>query len=213
VTGCLTFPFKVLAFLLVVAGLAAGWWYREDIMRFGRRQLGVAEPPSPVGHPDPAALQSGRAAMDALVRTGADSVVLSPSELASLVADELGRSPAGVPESVTVELGEREVTIRARVATAPIPAAIRVVLGSALGERETIEVGGRIGLRRAGLGEFEIRRVRVRGFPVPRDLVERLVGRYLTRIEDGQVLFAVPEGITGIRVTPLGATLYGRGNR
>jgi hypothetical protein len=213
VTGCLTFPFKVLAFLLVVAGLAAGWWYREDIMRFGRRQLGMAEPPSPVGRPDPAALQSGREAMDALVRTGADSVVLSPSEIASLVADELRRSPAGAPDSVTVELGDREVTIRARVATAPIPAAIRDVLGSALGARETIEVGGRIGLRRAGLGEFEIGRVRVRGFPVPRDLVERLVGRYLPRIEGGQVLFALPEGITGIRVTPLGATLYGRGSR
>lgn len=212
-TGCLTFPFKVLAFLLVVAGLAAGWWYREDIMRFGRRQLGMAEPPSPVGRPDPAALQSGREAMDALVRTGADSVVLSPSEIASLVADELRRSPAGAPDSVTVELGDREVTIRARVATAPIPAAIRDVLGSALGARETIEVGGRIGLRRAGLGEFEIGRVRVRGFPVPRDLVERLVGRYLPRIEGGQVLFALPEGITGIRVTPLGATLYGRGSR
>ncbi len=212
-TGCLTFPFKVLAFLLVVAGLAVGWWYREDIMRFGRQQLGMAEPPSRVGRPDSAALQSGREAMDALIRTGADSVVLSPSELASLVADELRRSPAGVPESVTVELGDREVTIRARVATAPIPAAIRDVLGSALGERETIEVGGRIGLRRTGLGEFEIGRVRVRGFPVPRDLVGRLVGRYLPRIEDGQVLFAVPEGITGIRVTPHGATLYGRGSR
>jgi hypothetical protein len=173
----------------------------------------MAEPPSPVGRPDPAALQSGREAMDALVRTGADSVVLSPSEIASLVADELRRSPAGAPDSVTVELGDREVTIRARVATAPIPAAIRDVLGSALGARETIEVGGRIGLRRAGLGEFEIGRVRVRGFPVPRDLVERLVGRYLPRIEGGQVLFALPEGITGIRVTPLGATLYGRGSR
>lgn len=212
-TGCVTFPLRVLAFLLVVGGLAVGWWYREDLLRFGRRHLGMAQPPSPVGHPDPDSLRSAQAQMDSFGRGGVDSMVLSPSEFASLVAEELRRSPAGAPDSVLVELGDREMTIRARVATAPIPAGIRDVLGSALRERETIEVSGGVALRRAGLGEFEVRRVRVRGFPVPRDLMVRLVGRYLPRTEGGQVLFDVPAGITGIRVSRLGVILYGRGSR
>lgn len=211
--GCVTFPLKVLAFLLVVAAVALGWWYREDLRRIGRQQFGMAEPPSPVGHPDAESLQRARSRLDSLARFGTDSIHLTPTEVASLVGDELRRSPAGAPDSVTVELGDGEVTIRARVSTAPLPAAMRDLLGSTLGARETIEVGGPLTLRRAGVGEFQLRRVRVKGFPVPRDLVERLVGRYLPRTQGGEVLFDVPPGITGIRVTPLGATLYGRGSR
>jgi hypothetical protein len=211
--GCLAAPFRILAFLLVVAGLAVGWWYREDILRFGRRQLGMAEPSSPVGRPDAASLRSGQGRIDSLVRVRADSIVLSPAELASLIAAELARGPGGAPDSLTVELGDREVTVRARVATAPIPAAIRDLLGSALGERETVEVGGRLGLRRLGLGEFEVNRVRVKGFPVPRHLVQRMVDRYVPRTEEGVILFPVPDDFSGIRITPRGVTLYGRGAR
>ena len=51
-TGCLTFPFRVLVSLLLIGGLVAGWFYRDELLRFGRRQLGMAEPPSPVGRPE-----------------------------------------------------------------------------------------------------------------------------------------------------------------
>lgn len=210
-TGCITFPLRVLVSLLLIAGLAAGWLFRDELLRFGRQQLGMAEPPSPVGAPAPARLESARARMDSLVHAQADSVILTPAEVASLVGDQLARSPAGPPDSLTVELGDREVTIRARVATAPIPEPIRDVLGSALGERETVEIGGVLGLRRQGEGEFEVRRVRVKGFPVPRDLVNRLIGRYLPQVDGTVAVFAVPAGITGIRVGPGGAILYGRG--
>lgn len=212
-TGCLTFPLRVLASLILIAGLLAGWIFREDLRRFARHQLGLAEPPSSVGIPDPGRLGSARARIDSLVRQQADSVVLSPDEVASLVADQLARSPAGVPESLSVELGEREVTIRARVATAPIPEAIRDLLGSALGERETVEVGGILGLRREGEGEFEVQRVRVKGFPVPRDLVNRLLARYLPEVDRATAIIPVPAGVTGIRVGPRGAVFYGRGGR
>ncbi|MDZ4675533.1 MAG: hypothetical protein SGI84_13855 [Gemmatimonadota bacterium] len=212
-TGCLTFPLRVLFSLLLIAGLAAGWIFRDELLRVGRQQLGMAEPPSPIGAPDPARLASGRARMDSLARAATDSIVLTPAEVASLVGDQLARSPAGAPESLTVELGDRELTIRARVATAPIPEAIRDLLGSALGERETVEVGGVLGLRRQGEGEFEVRRVRVKGFPVPRELVNRLIGRYLPQVDGAVAVFAVPAGITGIRITPGGAILHGRGRR
>jgi hypothetical protein len=212
-TGCITFPLRLLASLLLILGLVAGWIFRDDLLRAGRRQLGLAEPPSRVGAPSPSALTAARGAMDALVRGGADSVVLSPAEVASLLADLLSASPAGTPESLTVELGDRELTVRARVATAPIPATIRDLLGNVLGERETVEVGGQLGLRREGQGVFEVRRVRVKGFPVPADLVDRLLGRYLPATEGATVLFSVPSWVSGILVTPHGATLYGRGNR
>ena len=212
-TGCITFPLRVLLSLVLIAGLAAGWLFRDDLMRFGRHQLGMADPPSPIGTPAPGRLASARARIDSLVQARVDSVVLSPSEVASLVGDQLARSPAGAPDSLTVELGDREVTIRARVATAPLPEAVREILGSALAERETVEIGGTLGLRREGQGEFEVLRVRVKGFPVPRDLMARLIGRYLPEVDGASAVFGVPAGISGIRVTPGGAVLYGRGGR
>ena len=212
-TGCITFPLRVLFTLLLIAGLAAGWIFRDDLLRFGRRQVGMPDPPSRMGTPSPAGLAGARARMDSVVLARADSVVLSPDEVAALVFDRLARSPAGAPDSLAVELGDREVTVRARVATAPLPAAIRDLLGSALAERETVEVRGRLGLRREGMGEFGVQRVRVKGLPIPRDLVGRLIGRYLPEVDGATAGFAVPPGITGIQVTPRGAILYGRGRR
>jgi len=212
-TGCITFPLRVLFSLVVIVGLAAGWLLRDDLLRFGRHQLGMADPPSRVGAPAPARLVSARARMDSLGRAQVDSIVLSPSEVASVIGDELTRSPAGAPDSLTVELGDRELTVRARVATAPLPAAVRDLLGSALAERETVEIGGTLGLRRAGQGEFEVQRVRVKGFPVPRELVARLLARYLPEVDGASATFGVPAGISGIRVTPGGAILYGRGRQ
>lgn len=212
-TGCLTFPLRMLATLVLVAGLVAGWFYREEVLRFGRRQLRLPDPPSAVGRPDPGSLASGTARIDSLVGGRADSVLVTPAELASLAAGLLGRAAGETVDSLEVELDDRELALRARVATAPLPASIRDVLGGALAERETVEVTGALGLRRAGVGELEVRRVRVRGFPVPRDLVGRLLGRYLPRIEGRMVLFDVPEAVTGIRVTPRGVVLYGSGTR
>ena len=83
-TGCLTFPLRVLFSLLLIAGLAAGWIFRDELLRVGRQQLGMAEPPSPIGAPDPARLASGRARMDSLARAATDSIVLTPAEVCLL---------------------------------------------------------------------------------------------------------------------------------
>lgn len=212
-TGCLTFPLKVAATLVLLVALAAGWLYRDDLVRFGRAQLGMPPLASPIGSPEPGAADRGRARMDSLVRARADSVVLSPVELASLIDADLRRRASGAPDAITVELGDRDLTLRAQVSTEPIPAAIRDILGGALGPREEVEISGSLGLQRAGVGELAVRRVRVRGFPVPRELVDRLIGRYVPRAAGAVVLFDVPPEITGIRVTPGGVILYGGGQR
>lgn len=208
-TGCLTFPLRVAASLVLMVALAAGWFYREDIMRFSRRQLGLAEPPSPIGAAEAGGVARARARMDSLRRSGVDSVIISPVEMASLVADELSRSAAGAPDSISIELRDREVAIRGQVSTEPIPSAIRDLLGGVLNPREEVELTGPLGLQRAGVGEFEVRRVRVKGFPVPREMLDRIIGRYVPRTSGALVLFDVPGHITGIRVTPRGVILYG----
>lgn len=211
--GCLTFPLKVAAFLVLLLALAAGWFFRTEIEAFARRQLGMAPAPSRVGWAEPGGADRARARLDSLGRSGIDSVVVTAAEMASLVQEELRRVAAGSPDSIAVELDDRELTVRARVSTEPIPAAIREILRGAIGAREQVELSGPLSLRRAGLGEFEVERVRVRGLPVPRDLMERLVGEYLPRTSGPSVTFSVPGEVTGIRATRGGVILYGGGRR
>lgn len=212
-TGCLTLPFRIVSFLLVAALVVVGWWYREEIHRFARRQVGMAEVANPVGRPAAGGAESARVRMEALSGSQADSVVLTAGEVAALVVDHLRQARVPVPDSLEVELKDREVAVRARVPTDPLPAAIRDILGGALRDREGVEVSGPLALRRAGVGEFEVRRVRVRGLPVPRELLDRLLARYLPGSPGTTVLFDVPATVSGVRVTPAGVTLYGGGAR
>lgn len=211
--GCLTLPLRLAAGLLLVVGLVAGWFYRAEIERFGRRQLGMAEPPSPVGRPTTQAAETAGRRVDSLVRSRADSVVLLPAEVAALLARALGRGAGAVPDSLEVELGDRDVVVRALLPTAPLPGAIRDILGGVLRDRERVELAGPVGLRRAGVGEWEVRRVRVRGVPIPGALIERLVAPYAGREVTAVVPFEVPMAVTGIRVGPRGMTLYGGAGR
>src|SRR5690606_33404340 len=80
-TGCLTFPLKVAATLVLLVVLAVGWFYREEIVRVARLQLGMPELPSRVGLPDAGGAERARVRMDSLVRSRADSVVLSAGEM------------------------------------------------------------------------------------------------------------------------------------
>jgi hypothetical protein len=54
--GCLTFPFKVLGCLGLVALLALGWLYRDRVADAAERLLGrapAAPPPGATGRPGP----------------------------------------------------------------------------------------------------------------------------------------------------------------
>lgn len=212
-TGCLTFPLKVAGFLLLLVLLALGWLFRDTIVDVARRELGMPPVPSRVGWAEPGGAERARDRLAALGSAGVDSVVLSAGEMAALIQDELRRVAAGSPDSIAVELGERDLTVRARVSTEPIPAAIREVLGGAIGAREEVALEGPLALRRAGVGEFVVERVRVHGLPVPRDLLGRLVGRYVPRAEGAVLTFGVAPSVTGIRVTRRGVILYGGGAR
>lgn len=207
--GCLTLPLRLAAGLLLVAGLVAGWLYRDDLQRFGRRQMGMAEPASPIGRPAPGAAESAVRRIDSLIRARADSVILLPTEVAGLLARALSQGVGRVPDSLEVELKEREVVVRALLPTAPLPGAIRDLLGGVLRPMEPVELAGPLSLRRAGVGEWEIRRVRLRGLPIPPALIERLVAPYVGREVSATVPFDVPVAVTGIRVGPRGMTLYG----
>ncbi len=207
--GCLSLPFRVLGLaLLVLAGYAA-WSYRREI----RRQIHqwTAEGPAPraSGRATPPDAKTVLRRVDALRAGGADSVMLSPDDLASLAAELAARVVPQAVDSIEVRLDRDDVEIRARVDTRRVPVSLGP-LSSVMRDHEYVEAGGRLVFRRAGHAEWEVERVRVRGLPVPKKFVEDQIRRFAPRVGGSGIPVALPSGVTGLRVTPAGLTLYGR---
>lgn len=212
--GCLGLPFRLLGLaLLVLAGYVA-WTNRREIRR--RVHDWTAESPAPPAAPAPAPAGRTRAdaqavlrRIDALRTSGADSVMLTPEELAALGQDLAGRVVPQAVDSVEIRLDRDDIGIRARVDTRKVPVSLGPLTG-VVRDYEFVEAGGRLTYRRAGLAEWEVERVRVRGVPVPLRLLDSQLRRFAPRMTSSAIPVALPAGVTGLRVTPTGVTLYGR---
>jgi hypothetical protein len=212
--GCLTAPFKVVGCLGLIAALIVGWLYRDRVVREGRRLLGriegpqAAPPPAP-GRPGTRALGTARAKIDSLNGWRADSVVLSPSEVASLMGSGLSPRFRQELDSLQVELLAGEVRVRARLRTARLPRELVGPLAVALQPNEPVEATGPLRVIGPGAGEWAVRSFQIRDIPVPASAVPRLVSRALDEPGRETVPWTVPAGIRAIRIHPGGATLYG----
>ncbi len=208
--GCLSLPFRLLSLALTLALLYVAWLYRDDIRRWVHRA--TAEPggaPPARGIDDAALAQRARARIDS-VRTGrADSVLVAPAEVGALLAREVDQRARGAVDGVSVEFGDGDATVRATLDASRLPKDALGPLSEWVTGRQPFEAGGELGLRRVGLGEWRVESLRVRGVPLPKALAIRLVG-LLVAGDGTSVTFALPDWVTGLRVTPAGAILYGR---
>jgi hypothetical protein len=212
--GCLTAPFRALGCLVLIAALALGWLYRDQVVRTARGWLARAEGPAPaaapVGRPGARALASATSKVDSLNGWRADSVVLTPSELASLIGDGMDRELRRQLDSLRVEPLAGELKVRARLRTGRLPNDVVGPLSIALRETEPIEAVGPLEVVRPSEGEWVVRSLRIRELPLPADLVPRVVGRVLGDPERRAVPIRVPPGVGAIRLAPGAAVLYGK---
>lgn len=210
--GCLTLPFRFLGTILVIAALAVGWLYRDRLTTEVHRVFDSSprsEARTATGRPGALALLSAKSKIDSLNGWRADSVVLTPSEVASLIG--LGLEPAlrQQLDSVQVQLGDGEVVMDAVLATARLPRELMGPLSIALRPRERVEAAGALAVAGPGRAEWTVRSFRIRDFPVPRNLVPRLVSRAFGDSTRHTIPVRIPAGIREIRVRPSGATLFG----
>jgi hypothetical protein len=213
VIGCLTAPFRALGCLVVVGALALGWLYRDQVARTARGWIARAESSVPTaastGRPGARALASAKSKVDSLNGWGADSVVLTPSELASLVGDGMDGEVRRQLDSLRGEPLQGELRIRARLRTGRLPSDVVGPLAIALRETEPIEAIGPLRVLRPSVGEWDVRSIRIRELPLPADLVHRVVGRVLGDPQQESVPVRVPPGVRAIRLVPGSAILYG----
>jgi hypothetical protein len=215
-TGCLTAPFKVLGCLGLLVVLGLGWLYRDRLVREGQRLLpgGASAPPaSEVGRPGRRALESARAKVDSLNGWRADSVVLTASEVASLMGAGMDKKLRGQLDSMQVRLLDGEVEVGARLRTERLPREVVGPVGVALREREPVEAVGPLRVTGPGQGEWTVRSLQIRDFPVPADAVRPLIARAFGDSGRRTVPVRIPDGVRQVRVRPGGATLYGAARR
>ena len=208
--GCLSAPFKLLGGLGVILLLAIGWLYRDRLAGEVRDLLGSGKAEAgSVGRPGTNALLAARAKIDSLNGWRADSVILSPSEVASMIGVGLDPSVRSQLDSLQVQLLDGSIGVSARLSTARLPRELTGPLAMALRDKERVEAAGPLRVVEPRRAEWEIRSFKIREFPIPRDAVPKLVSRALGDSSRSTVPVRIPAGIREIRIRPSGATLVG----
>jgi hypothetical protein len=209
--GCLSAPFKLLGGLGVIVLLAIGWLYRDRLAAEFRDLLGSgdAAESGTRGRPGTNALLSARAKIDSLNGWRADSVVLTASEVASMIGVGLDPSVRNQLDSLQVQLLDGSIGVSALLATARLPRELTGPLAMALRPKERVEAAGPLAVVAPRKAEWEVRSFRIREFPIPRDAVPKLVSRALGDTSRSTVPIRIPAGIREIRIRPSGATLLG----
>ena len=210
--GCLTAPFKFLGYLGIIAVLAVGWLYRDRLASEARNLFGSitgTDKATSAGRPGARALLSARAKIDSLNGWRADSVVLTASEVASMIGSGLDPALRKQLDSLQVELLDGSIALSARLATARLPRELIGPLSIALRPREPIEAAGPLQVVGPGRAEWAVESFQIRNIPLPRDAVPKLVSKALGDSNRRTVPVRIPAGIREIRVRTSGATLIG----
>ncbi len=207
--GCLAFPFRVLGFLLLLALLALGWLYRDEIVDAVRGGLGHRPPAVAEGRPSAAALARARRAMAALSH-GADSVLLDADESASLLREALGPLVSDQIDSIRLDLSEGRIGFRASLRTARLPRELLGPISAAVRSREPIAAAGPIRTVAPGRAAWEIDRLSIRDIPLPREAVPRLLGRAFGDSTRRALPLELPPPVAAIRVHAEGIALLAR---
>jgi hypothetical protein len=210
--GCLTAPFKLVGYLGLIAALFIGWLYRDRLATEARKVLSWSsggKTTSSGGRPGSQALLSAHAKIDSLNGWSADSVVLSASEVASLIGTGLSPDLRSQLDSLRVELQDGSVAVSANLATARLPRELVGPLAVALRDREPIEAAGPLQVVAPRTAEWAVRSFRIRNIPLPQDAVPKLVSRALGDSTRRTVPVRIPAGIREIKIRPSGATLFG----
>lgn len=214
--GCLSAPFRFVGCLGLLLLLGIGWLYRDRIVGEAREVLGAVggkETASGAGRPGTRSLSSAQAKIDSLNGWRADSVVLSASEVASMIGSGLDPDLRKQLDSLQVELQDGSIAVKARLATARLPRELIGPMAVALRPTEPIEAAGPIQVIGPQQAEWAVQSFRIRNFPLPRDAVPKMVSKALGDPKRNTVPVRIPPGIRDIRVFPTGAILYGAPRR
>ena len=211
--GCLRGLFVRIGCLVVLlALLALGWIYREEVKDLYRRLRGLparARVTYVSADTSPAAAETALRRVER--RGGPAYVELTAAQVGALIAGVLQRTGTSAVDSVQVALLEGEVLLRGSLDMSQVPPNLLGPLAGALGPRESIALGGPLSVDPIGRLMWSVTSISVRSFPFPRSTIPALIRQLRIPGAEGN---AVPvPGLTNLRdvhVTPEVVRLYRR---
>ncbi len=211
-----TLPFRLLGIGVLAAMVSGAWLFREDLLRLVRPQVTrVTEfvTRDAAGRPGARALARARDKVDSLHGWNADSVVLTASEMASVLVEGLPKEVRGHLDSISLVLGDGNITVSLRLETAQIPRELLGPLAGALDPWERVAAFGPVTEIHVGVAAWRVDALTLRGFTLPEETSHRLIERALPGTREGTVAVTLPLGVAGLRVRPDGVALYRKERR
>jgi len=199
---------KVAAVLVALVVGVAAWVYRGEIRDVAVQVFRPGPAPSE-GRPGIRALASAKAKVGTLESAEADSVVLTSSEMASLIGDGLDPSFRGNLDSLQIQLLEGRIAVRANLRVAAIPRESLGPLVFIVQDWEPFAAAGPVHVVESTQAEWGIEELSLGGFPFPSEMIQWLVSTTLGGTADGGFLVHIPEGIHDAAIHPYGVVLYG----
>lgn len=140
-------------------------------------------------------------------------VTLSGADVASYIFLQVVKQMPAQTDSFAARVQEDHIRLRARMRTKDLGSTIVSILGSLIGDRERVEMGGTLRVIGKGVAEFNVTDVKVHEVGLPDALINRLVDplvhppRPLGLHKNGLPI-AIPSYIGDVRVTNGKITLY-----
>lgn len=198
---------------VLVAGGILAWQYRAALADGYRwaaaRWRGAATAPA-AGAPSADALRSAERKEAAIARRdGPAYVVLTAAEAASLLEHRLAPAVRLALDSIRVTLENGRFVLDARLRTDRVAPAQLGPLAEFVGEAQPLRMAGPLRVTDPGRLSWTPDEAVIRGFPLPRAAIGRLV-THLTGGAEGEFIMPVPETVGDVRVRAEGVTFYRR---
>ncbi len=147
-------------------------------------------------------------------RGGPSYVNLSAGEASSyILANAIRQLPGSGQQAISSVRGDR-LYVRANIDLKQLGAAKALgPLGALLGDKDTVQLGGTIHVLRPGVGEFNVKDIKIGGFPVPSAIIPRLVSRLRkgempAGLASDALPMKMPEYIGDVRIADGRITVY-----
>jgi hypothetical protein len=201
--------------VIIIAGLGA-WYFYTHLKSSDRTSSdhGGAVSTATWEPLNPAAAERGRQEVESLSqRTGPVFANMTPAEAASYIfLAATSQFPASAKNIQASAVNDR-LRVRSEVAIKDFGgAAVLGPLGSLIGDRDTVQLGGTIKVLRPGLGEFTVQEMKFGQASIPGILIPRLIGRFrkggVEGLSDRGLPMKMPEYISDVRIENGKITLY-----
>lgn len=209
--GCLR---KLGCLVIIIAGLGA--WYFYTHLKSSDNSPGRSSANSSATWETltPVAAERGKKEVESLSqRAGPVFANMSPAEAASYIFLAATNHFPGSARNIQASAINDRLRVRSEVSIKDFGgAAVLGPLGSLIGDRDTVQLGGTMKVLRPGLGEFTVEEMKFGQAAIPRILIPRLIARFrkgtVEGLSDRGLPMKMPEYISDVRIENGKITLY-----